>query len=166
MLKRPALFIAPLIIIGAVAVVVSAVREKPCQPTATRTCSPGSFESNSPDSTDASDKSSDKSRKDDLSPVLGPDYENHLPKFIQADFIELDKIETISLFRSGVGHDSSDAPSTGETCRSKKHYCSPTLEAQGGWEANRARKALDEAGEPVPLLMSPWRRRFTHLSTE
>ena len=149
MLERPALFIAPLIIIGAVAVVVSAVREKPCQPSATRTCSTGSSETNSSGSASADNKPVDKSGTDD-SERPEPDYENHLPKFIQADFIELDKIETISLFRSGVGHDSSDTPSTGETCRSKKHYYSPTLEAQGGWEASRARKALDEAGEPVP----------------
>lgn len=42
-----------------------------------------------------------------------------LPKFIQADFIDLDKIYSISKFRSGSGHDFS---SSGEKCRSMKHY--------------------------------------------
>lgn len=44
------------------------------------------------------------------------------PKFIQADFVELDKIYTVSKFRSGVGHDYS--VHSGETCRSMKHYFS------------------------------------------
>lgn len=48
--------------------------------------------------------------------------ENYLPKFIQADFIDLDKIASISKFRSASGHDFS---SHGETCRSMKHYFSP-----------------------------------------
>ncbi len=45
--------------------------------------------------------------------------ESDLPQFIQADFIELDKIFSISTFRSGIGHDFS---SGSETCRSMKHY--------------------------------------------
>ncbi|MEK7595329.1 MAG: hypothetical protein AAB443_01905 [Patescibacteria group bacterium] len=44
---------------------------------------------------------------------------NNPPKFIQADFIDLDKIYSISKFRSGSGHDFSG---NGETCRSMKHY--------------------------------------------
>ncbi len=43
------------------------------------------------------------------------------PKFIQADFVQLDKIYSISKYRSGVGHDYSDSD---ETCRSMKHYFS------------------------------------------
>ncbi len=42
-----------------------------------------------------------------------------LPQFIQADFIDLDSIYSISKFRSGAGHDFSDG---GERCRSMKHY--------------------------------------------
>ena len=41
-------------------------------------------------------------------------------QFIQADWIELDRIDSISKFRSGSGHDFSQG--TGETCRSMKHY--------------------------------------------
>lgn len=41
-------------------------------------------------------------------------------QFIQADFIDLDRIVAISKFRSGSGHDFSQG--TGETCRSMKHY--------------------------------------------
>lgn len=41
-------------------------------------------------------------------------------KFIQADFVDLDKIYSISKFRSGSGHDFSKGK--GETCRSMKHY--------------------------------------------
>jgi len=44
------------------------------------------------------------------------------PKFIQADFVELEKVYSISKFRSGVGHDYS--VHSDETCRSMKHYFS------------------------------------------
>jgi hypothetical protein len=43
-------------------------------------------------------------------------------KFITADYIELDKIDRISKFRSGFGHDYSDGF---EHCRSMKHYFQP-----------------------------------------
>ncbi len=45
-----------------------------------------------------------------------------IPKFVSVNYIELDKIEKISKFRSGEGHDYSD---NFETCRSMKHYYSP-----------------------------------------
>jgi len=52
---------------------------------------------------------------------FGPDKSAESPsRFIQADFIELDRIAQISKFRSGSGHDFSQG--TGETCRSMKHY--------------------------------------------
>lgn len=52
--------------------------------------------------------------------IFGSNAETtNLPKFIQADFIDLDKIYSISKFRSGSGHDFS---SSGEKCRSMKHY--------------------------------------------
>lgn len=44
---------------------------------------------------------------------------NTVSQFIQADFIDLSKIYSISKFRSGEGHDFSG---NGETCRSMKHY--------------------------------------------
>jgi hypothetical protein len=44
---------------------------------------------------------------------------NNLPQFIQADFIDLDRIYSISNYRSGIGH---DASANGETCRSMRHY--------------------------------------------
>lgn len=47
---------------------------------------------------------------------------NNPPKFIQADFIDLSKIYSISKYRSGQGHDFSG---NGETCRSMKHYFHP-----------------------------------------
>jgi hypothetical protein len=45
-----------------------------------------------------------------------------LPKFIVNNYIELDKIDSISRYRSGVGHDYSDSY---ESCRSMKHYFKP-----------------------------------------
>lgn len=52
--------------------------------------------------------------------IFGSNAETtNLPEFIQADFIDLDKIYSISKFRSGSGHDFS---SSGEKCRSMKHY--------------------------------------------
>lgn len=44
---------------------------------------------------------------------------SNLPRFIQADWIDLSRIGSISKFRSGSGHDFSG---NGETCRSMKHY--------------------------------------------
>jgi hypothetical protein len=46
-----------------------------------------------------------------------------IPRFVESDYIELAKIERISQFRSGVGHDHSDAF---ESCRSMKHYFQPS----------------------------------------
>jgi len=45
-----------------------------------------------------------------------------LPKFIVNNYIELDKIDSISRYRSGVGHSYSDSY---ESCRSLKHYFKP-----------------------------------------
>jgi len=44
---------------------------------------------------------------------------NGIPRFAVSDCIELDKIQRISKFRSGEGHDYSD---DFESCRSMKHY--------------------------------------------
>lgn len=54
---------------------------------------------------------------------------NNPPKFIQADFIDLDRITSISKFRSASGHDFSGG--TGETCRSMKHYYMPPRSEEG-----------------------------------
>ncbi len=43
-------------------------------------------------------------------------------RFITTDYIELNKIERISKFRSGIGHDYGD---DAESCRSMKHYYQP-----------------------------------------
>ncbi len=45
-----------------------------------------------------------------------------IPKFVNTDYIELNKINQISKFRSGIGHDYSD---DFEHCRSMKHYYEP-----------------------------------------
>ena len=46
-----------------------------------------------------------------------------LPKVLDANFIDLSKVERISRFRSTVGHSYVDG--SGETCRSMKHYYQP-----------------------------------------
>lgn len=53
---------------------------------------------------------------------------NVAAQFIQADFIDLEKIVAISKFRSGSGHDFS---SGSETCRSMKHYFNVQNTAEG-----------------------------------
>lgn len=53
----------------------------------------------------------------------------NIEQFIQADFIDLDRIVAISKFRSGSGHDFSQG--TGETCRSMKHYYNVQYSAEG-----------------------------------
>lgn len=50
---------------------------------------------------------------------------SHPPQFIQADFVDLSKIYSVSKFRSGEGHDFSG---NGETCRSMKHYFYPQVD--------------------------------------
>ena len=47
------------------------------------------------------------------------------PRILNANYIDLARIERISRFRSTVGHSYVDG--TGETCRSKKHYYQPLL---------------------------------------
>ena len=72
------------------------------------------------------------------------DY-NNPPVFVTADFIDLSKIDTISKFRSGVGHDYSG---NGETCRSMRHYfgnSSKAAEFKNGDEKLAAIK-----GQPDP----------------
>lgn len=48
---------------------------------------------------------------------------NGIPRFVESDYIELAKMEQISRFRSGAGHDYSD---DFESCRSMKHYFQPS----------------------------------------
>lgn len=50
------------------------------------------------------------------------DPNDEIPKFVNVNYIELNKIERISKFRSSVGHDYSD---DFESCRSMKHYYAP-----------------------------------------
>lgn len=50
---------------------------------------------------------------------------NGIPKFIEADFTQHEKIEMISKFRSGFGHSFTDGT---EACRSMKHYYTPFVE--------------------------------------
>ena len=45
-----------------------------------------------------------------------------IPRFVEHDYIDLDRIRSVSRFRSGIGHDYSDAL---ESCRSMKHYFFP-----------------------------------------
>ena len=52
-------------------------------------------------------------------------YEDSIPKFVDCDYLDLDKINKISKFRSGMGHDYSD---DFESCRSMKHYFNPNVE--------------------------------------
>lgn len=64
--------------------------------------------------------------KDDENPPSNNDVwdidKDGIPKFVNTNYIEPDKIYRISKFRSSVGHDYSDAI---EHCRSMKHYFEP-----------------------------------------
>jgi hypothetical protein len=68
------------------------------------------------------------------------------PQFIQADFVELDKIYSISKFRSGVGHDYSYL--SGETCRSMKHYFQSINPDQPDYKIEKT----DTANYPRPTI--------------
>ena len=50
------------------------------------------------------------------------DLDDETPRFVAHEFTQLYKIEQISKFRSGAGHDFSD---DSESCRSMKHYYAP-----------------------------------------
>ena len=52
-------------------------------------------------------------------------YEDTIPKFVDSSYLDLNKIDKISKFRSGMGHDYSD---DFESCRSMKHYFNPNVE--------------------------------------
>src|ERR1035441_5603408 len=67
---------------------------------------------------------------------------NGIPRFVKSDYIELGKIERISRFRSGVGHDYSD---DFESCRSMKHYFQPS---------NTVNWASIQIRSPVPGTVS------------
>lgn len=70
------------------------------------------------------------------------------PQFIQADFVELDKVYSVSKFRSGVGHDySTQSP---ETCRSMKHYFSSIDPNQPNYKSKK--DPNDVSVYPPPTL--------------
>lgn len=90
---------------------------------------------------------------------------NNPPKFIQADFIDLDRITSISKFRSASGHDFSSG--TGETCRSMKHYYMPPHSEEG------ERLRQQNKGLPPPpdgnndiKIYSPVDGKITRIETE
>jgi hypothetical protein len=61
-----------------------------------------------------------------------------IPKFVRVNYIELDRIERISKFRSSIGHDYSD---DFEECRSMKHYFQP--QEATDWSAIRLFVPID-----------------------
>ena len=71
-----------------------------------------------------------------------------VPQFISTDFVNLNTIQDISLFRSAAGHDYSDRF---ESCRSMKHYYSPPLSLR--------------TNGTVPIF-SPVAGKIVHLETE
>ncbi|GEM_PF-2267390 len=74
-----------------------------------------------------------------------------IPKFIQADFIDLSKITNISKFRSGSGHDFSRG--SGETCRSMKHYFNVDrpLEIEQLINKNKGMSPLPDGKTDIPI---------------
>jgi hypothetical protein len=64
--------------------------------------------------------------------------EDSIPWFVKADYIELDKIQRISKFRSAVGHDYSD---DFEKDRSMKHYFEPKADID--WSAVKIFSPVD-----------------------
>lgn len=91
------------------------------------------------------------------------DIENP-PQFIQAEFIDLSRIGSISKFRSGAGH---DYAANGETCRSMKHYYTPIIDPLNDWR----RKSTDgippkpDGKTDIPIL-SPVGGKVTSISEE
>ena len=94
----------------------------------------------------------------------GTPDETDLPQFIQADFIELDRIASVSKFRSGSGHDFS---SGGESCRSMKHYFSPPYDptSQSYRDAHEGYPPPPD-GETDIIITSPVDGTITNLPSE
>ncbi len=90
---------------------------------------------------------------------------DNIAQFIQADFIDLDKIVAISKFRSGSGHDFSNGGD--ETCRSMKHY----FNVQHSTEGERLR-AQNNGMPPGPdgkadiKIYSPVDGKITSIKSE
>src|SRR3990172_3261597 len=82
-----------------------------------------------------------------LRPSTGTDS---LPQFIEADFIDLDKIYSISKFRSGSGHDFSG---NGEKCRSMKHYFNTqdTREKMDAFSQNNGIPPAPDGNGDIPI---------------
>lgn len=89
---------------------------------------------------------------------------NNPPKFVQADFISLDRIENISKFRSGSGHDFSG---NGETCRSMKHYYNVPWSEEGERlrQANNGMPAKPDGKNDIKIF-SPVDGKITRIQTE
>lgn len=76
-------------------------------------------------------------------------------RFITDDYIELEKIERISKFRSGIGHDYSD---DAESCRSMKHYYQPKMTTE--WSAV---KIFSPASGIVVRTFDEWAGTQVHI---
>lgn len=89
---------------------------------------------------------------------------NNPSQFIQADFIDLSKIDSISKFRSGSGHDFS---SGGETCRSMKHYfnVSESNEKNQAWEKNNNLPPPPTPGNAIDIF-APVDGKITKIEEE
>ena len=95
--------------------------------------------------------------------VRGDAYDidaNGIPRFVKSDYIELGRIERISRFRSGEGHDYSD---DFESCRSMKHYFQPSNTVD--WTTIEIRSPVDGivsslreewAGTAIEIRASEW----------
>lgn len=95
---------------------------------------------------------------------------NNPPKFIEADFIDLSKVTTVSKFRSNQGHDFSDSY---ETCRSMKHYygSQPPKEIMEAFSKNgKDAKVTMFQKEPDPVssidIYSPVNGKIISMSEE
>lgn len=87
---------------------------------------------------------------------------NNLPKFIQADFIDLSKVFSISRFRSGAGHDFSDGSM--KSCSSMKHYYGPQGDAFTHKDSNGLTPPPD--GSTDTNIFSPVDGTITQITSE
>ncbi len=97
--------------------------------------------------------------------TISKDESEIAPQFIQADFVDLSRIYSISKFRSGSGHDFSNG--TEETCRSMKHYFNVAWTEEG----ERQRRKNNEM-PPAPdgkndiKIFSPVDGKITSIQSE
>lgn len=94
---------------------------------------------------------------------FSPPKEDNLPQFIQTDWLDLEHVESISKFRSAMGHSYIDSD---EACRSMKHYYNLKYSRQSfPWRPDGPLVPPPDPGTGLPIY-SPVDGQITGIQNE